>query len=83
MPEVSEATPYSDWITRFNSSDEVSRLSAQHEMVLLFDKKGRPQRVRGSNVAAQLAKKDSDGNAAFSPGSDALRGSGYKTIPST
>ena len=64
MPDVNEGTPYEMWQPRSVSEDTATRRAAEYEMVRLFDAQGRPQRVRGTSVKGQLAKRI-DGEQVF------------------
>jgi hypothetical protein len=64
MPDVKDGTPYKDWLRWAQSKDPTIRLSSEHEFVVLYDAKGVPQRVRGSNVPGMLAKRR-DGEPVF------------------
>ena len=63
MPDAKDGTPYADWV-RWSKKEGVGSLAAQHEFVVLYDAKGRSQRVRGSNVPGMLAKR-LDGKQVF------------------
>ena len=65
MPDATDGTPYDIWVTQSKADDLTARMTAEYEMVTLYDRMGLPQRVRGSNVAGMLAKTGDDEKPVF------------------
>lgn len=56
MVDAKEGISYAEWLTQWQAPDDLARLTAAYTFVVLYDRDGTPQRVRGSSVAGMLEK---------------------------